>query len=54
MREEDGATDSPCNVNPHWTFINKERVDLAKKNIPNLISVSFFYPLQKLYFICFV
>ena len=34
MGEEDGVTDSPYIL----MSINKERVDLAKKDIPNLIS----------------
>ena len=34
---EGGVTDSQYNVNPHLKSINKERVDLAQKVIPNLI-----------------
>ena len=49
MGEEDGVTDSPYNLT---SAVNKYRVDLAKKDIPNVIY--HFYRLHNLYFICFI
>lgn len=52
MGEEHRGTDNPYSANPHLTSINKERVDLAKQDILDLVYPS--YPLHKLHVVCFI